>query len=349
MTRLFKISFRLYIFATTLLCVLMSACTKSSPNHDVLLFEHGSYANAIKHGDTYYYTMRTDGEKRITLWASNSLADIAQGQTKDVWPPKGADSIYHVWAPEIFFINNKWYIYFECDDGNTDNHHIYVLENPSADPMKGRFVLKDTLRTNREWNYGLHPTTFFCRGKQYLLWSGWPKRRNDVETQCIYIASMKNPWTVSSERTMVSEPIYEWERQWINYDGSRTPYPIYVNENPQATLSADGSKVIIYYMASGCWTTFSTLGMAWAYTSDNLLDSHSWHKSSEPLFIENLGDSIARPCDISIVASGDDAHPYLIYDSKTMHNHTLYTSVRMRTISWGKDGLLDFGKWKAKK
>ena len=76
-------------------------------------------------------------------------------------------------------------------------------------------------------------------GQLYLLWSGWPERRHETETQCIYIARMENPWTTSSNRVMISLPDHEWERQWINPDGHRSAYPIYVNENPEAFACAN--------------------------------------------------------------------------------------------------------------
>ena len=45
-------------------------------------------------------------------------------------------------APEIHRINNKWYIYYAADDGNTDNHQIFVLENDAETPMTGEFKQK---------------------------------------------------------------------------------------------------------------------------------------------------------------------------------------------------------------
>ena len=95
---------------------------------------------------------------------------------------------HNLWAPEIHRINDKWYIYYAADDGNTDNHQIYVLENDARTPMEGTFKQKGPIMTNQEWNWGIHASTFVHNGVQYLIWSGWPKRRIMEETQCIYIA-----------------------------------------------------------------------------------------------------------------------------------------------------------------
>lgn len=111
-----------------------------------------------------------------------------------------------------------------------------MLENDAQNPMEGTFKQKGPVLTNREWNWGIHASTFVYKGIQYLIWSGWPKRRITEETQCIYIAKMKNPWTLDGERIMLSSPEYNWERQWVNPDGSRTAYPIYVNEAPAFSI-----------------------------------------------------------------------------------------------------------------
>ena len=109
------------------------------------------------------------------------------------------------------------------------------------------------------------------RSDLYLLWSGWPNRRIGSETQCIYIARMENPWTLATKRVMISQPEYEWERQWINPDGGRTAYPIYVNESPQYFHSKDNQTVIVYYSASGCWSPYYCTGMLTADADSDLL------------------------------------------------------------------------------
>ena len=134
--------------------------------------------------------MQQPNGDEIAIWKTTDITKVAEAKPTTVWTPKDSLAKYHLWSPEIHRIGNKWYIYFEADDGNTDNHQLYVIENDSPDPTKGKFHLKGAIITNSEWNWGIHPTTFVNKGKQYLLWSGWPKRRIEAETQCIYIASM---------------------------------------------------------------------------------------------------------------------------------------------------------------
>ena len=92
--------------------------------------------------DGYYYYTHTLGN-RIAIWKTKNLADLKSAQRKDIFiPPAGTLYSKQLWAPEIHFIQNKWYVYFAADDGNNNNHRMYVLENESADPMTGEWKFK---------------------------------------------------------------------------------------------------------------------------------------------------------------------------------------------------------------
>ena len=153
------------------------------------IFSSGSNPNALFYGGKYYYTHETND--MILLWETNDITDMDSAVCKEVWRPTDPKSMHNLWAPEIHRINDKWYIYYAADDGNTDNHQIYVLENDARTPMEGTFKQKGPIMTNQEWNWGIHASTFVHKGVQYLIWSGWPKRRIMEETQCIYIAKMR--------------------------------------------------------------------------------------------------------------------------------------------------------------
>lgn len=99
------------------------------------LFTEGPNPNAIYHDGKYYYTHETNDQ--IFLWVTTDITDMPRSTCKEVWVPKDPSNSYHLWNPEIRNIDGKWYIYFAADDGNTDNHQIYVIENDSPDPMQG--------------------------------------------------------------------------------------------------------------------------------------------------------------------------------------------------------------------
>src|SRR5688572_33260259 len=92
--------------------------------------------------DGYYYYTNTLGD-RIDIWKTKNLADLKTSERKTIWvPPAGTSYSKAIWAPEIHFINGKWYVYLAADDGKNDNQRLYVLENASADPLAGEWSFK---------------------------------------------------------------------------------------------------------------------------------------------------------------------------------------------------------------
>jgi len=85
----------------------------------------------------YYYYMNTTGEN-LTVWKTRIPVDLRNAEKKVVWTPPATGPYSHeIWAPEIHFLQNKWYIYFAADAGNNRTHRIWVIENSSPDPMQG--------------------------------------------------------------------------------------------------------------------------------------------------------------------------------------------------------------------
>lgn len=338
--------FPLHLQAIIILILSLASCGDKAPvNEPKTVFELGGYPSATEYKGTYYYTMQRESQAKpdIMLFATKDITDFAGGDSVVVWSP-GELSMHNFWSPEVHRINNKWYIYFEADNGqSTDNHQIYVLENPSDDPMKGKWQLRGPIITNEEWNFGIHPSTFTVNGRQYLLWSGWQRRRTEIETQCIFIAEMANPWTLKSERVLLSTPEFEWERQWINPDGSRSAYPIFVNENPEAFLSPDGKRVFVVYSASGIWTLYNTLGMLYASTDSDLLNPASWTKVRDPQFVADEESGLFGASNISLVYAPDKS-TYVLYQVKTMRNNFTLSHIRVKPITWSATGMPEFGK-----
>lgn len=340
-----------HIYIVILLLSVLMAMSGCEPGSDaegsdeaVLVFQKGGYPHAIKEGDTYYYTMPDSRQGYLSIYSATSPDSLGQSSPVTVWETDDS-GFQHIWSPELHRIGGRWYMYFEADDGNTDNHHIYVLENETESPLNRHWQLHGPVTVNKEWNYGIHPSAFTVGDRLYMIWSGWEKRRTETETQCIFIAEMENPWTLKSERVLISRPEHEWERQWINPDGSCSAYPIFVNENPEAYISPDGRNVIINYSASGIWTVFSTLGMLWAPTSADLLNPESWTKSPEPVFSVADDSQYGGVSNISLIPSADGQKTLMLYETKSFSGTiNVNSSVLLKSIEW-RDGLPEFGRY----
>ena len=223
--------------------VMLGACRdkKSEKKEEENIQQENTFVNPLKtegaqcwanYYDGWYYYMQ-EAVDRLELWRTRDITDLEHAEHKVIWIPQDPSNAHHLWGPEIHPIAGKWYVYYAASDDNMDNHQLFVLENSSADPFEGEFELKGRISTDKNNNWAIHPNVFEHRGEWYMTWSGWQSRRVSTEHQCIYIAKMKNPWTLESDRVLLSKPEFEWERQWINPDGSKTAYTIYVNESPQ--------------------------------------------------------------------------------------------------------------------
>lgn len=332
-----KLPFRiLFALVAASLAGLFAACNSGHDKDKITpVFAQGRYPSVALHKGVYHYIMQppSNDPNRMYLYSSPSLADIGQTKGKLIFDGRSR-GMHHIWAPEIYHFDKKWYIYFEYDDGNTDNHQIYVLVNPSENPAEGTWTLQGPIITNAEWNFGIHPTVLTAGNRRYLLWSGWEHRRTEIETQCIFIAEMDTPLTLKSRRVLISRPEYEWERQWINPDGSRAAYPIFVNENPSAFLSPDGKKVIVGYSASGIWTLYRTLGLLWADANADLLNPTSWHKVPTPQFCTEQPDSIDYGASNICVFTDPEGDSRVVYEVVHFDGRHEHSSIKTKPLAW---------------
>ena len=85
-----------------------------------------------------------------------------------VWtPPSSGPYSHEIWAPELHFLNGKWYIYFAADAGTNQSHRVWVLENPSPDPLQGEWIMKGKL-ADPDDRWAIDPTVFENRGHLYV-------------------------------------------------------------------------------------------------------------------------------------------------------------------------------------
>lgn len=306
------------------------------------LLDSGADPWALWH-DGYYYYMHTMGD-RLVLWKTEDITDLRHARQKTVWVPTDPANSHDLWAPEIHRIDGKWYIYYAADDGNTDNHQLYVLENVNEDPLDGEFVMKGRISTDEKNNWAIDGSVFSHRGKLYMVWSGWQARRVDTEVQCIYIARMKNPWTLDSERVLISRPEMDWERNYVNEEGWTPSYKIFVNEGPQPLKSPRGKYIHIAYSASGVWTPYYALGLLTARADADLLDPDSWKKSPEPVFRQSPENGVYCTGHNSFFLSPDGTEHYILYHACDSPASMVNTrSPRAQKMEWTEDDYPLFG------
>ena len=301
------------------------------------LLAHGPDPWVVREGGWYYY-MNSTGDN-ITIWKTRDITDLRDAQKAVVWtPPEGRRWSKELWAPELHRFDGKWYLYFAADDGHNEGHRIYVLENAAEDPTTGSWVLKGKVGDATD-KWAIDATAFRNDGpggdgRLYLLWSGWEGDRDGQQN--IYIARLKDPWTVEGPRMMVSHPQYSWETV-----GDLPGRHVNVNEGPEI-LQHDG-KVFLIYSASGCWTDRYELGEVEAKASANLMETGSWTKLDQPVFTETPG--VFGPGHNGFFKSPDGTQNWIIYHANPGPHEGCgeMRSPRAQPFTWNADGSPKFG------
>jgi GH43 family beta-xylosidase len=282
-----------------------------------------------RHNDGHYYFMVTRGD-RLELYQSKSMSGIAQGRPKTVWlPPKDGPGSQELWAPEIHYIHDRWYIYFTASDGGGDDtRRIYVLENEYADPMEGSWTEKGAINTALP---GLDGTILNHNGMLYFMYAGYG--HFPEYGSAIYASLMENPWTLSGTEVLLTKPDYDWEKQ-----GGMA-----INEGP-CFLVRNG-RVFLIYSASTTWSDDYALGMLVADEESDLLNSESWTKSDRPVFAKCPENGVFAPGHNSFTFSPDGSEDWIVYHAiPVSEGGTEKRQPRMQKFGWTAEGHPDFGK-----
>ena len=288
-----------------------------------------------RHTDGYYYFSATVPEyDRIELRRAATIQELGTAEPTVVWRKHATGAMgAHIWAPEIHFINGKWYIYFAAGSAEAIwNIRIYVLENASANPLEGTWEEKGQLQTNWE-SFALDATTFEHNGARYLVWA--QKDPKICGNTNLYIAAMCNPWTISGAQVMLSKPEYPWEQILF-----------WVNEGP-AVIKKHG-KIFLSYSASGTDANYC-LGLLTASETSNLLDATSWSKSPASVFKMSRETSQYGPGHNCFTVSPDGTEDILVYHARNyekisgdpLNDPNRHT--RAQKLNWNSDGTPNFG------
>jgi GH43 family beta-xylosidase len=284
----------------------------------------------------FYYYSNSEG-RDLVLRKTSDITDLRDAEVKAVWTPEeGHAWSKEVWAPELHRWGKKWFIYFAADAGENASHRIYVVENDNDDPMQGTWTLDGKVSDATD-RWAIDPTLFELRGQHYLVWSGW-KGTVDGE-QDLFIAHMKDPRTIDSPRTLISQPTYDWETH-----GDLPGRHVSVNEGPE--FLAHGKKMFIVYSASGCWTDFYSLGALEADAHANPMDAKSWTKIDHPLLSTDAAAHAYSPGHNGFFTSPDGKQEWIIYHANPGPGMGCkgMRSPRIQRFTWGEDGRPDFGR-----
>jgi GH43 family beta-xylosidase len=288
----------------------------------------------IKKDSLYYYT-HTQGD-RITVWRTKKVSALGTGLAQTIWtaPSSGANS-RNVWAPELHYINNKWYAYYTAgSSADLATQRTFVLENANQDPFQGSWTDKGKIGDPSADFFAIDGTVLSHGGNNYFLWSGHASASDNM--QRLYIARMSDPWTLATSRVLISSPEFAWEMV-----GAPPP----VNEAPQILRNAAG-KVFLIYSASGCWTDDYALGMMTLQDGGDPLNPAHWTKSTSPVFVKKPANAAYGPGHNSFFKSQDGTEDWILYHANSSAGQGCGNarSPRMQKFTWNPNGTPNFGE-----
>jgi GH43 family beta-xylosidase len=274
---------------------------------------------------TFYagrYYLSTTGDRSLQMWVAPSLSQLSTASPVIVWAesdhPQRASQL---WAPSFYLIDEHWYLYYTADDGNDENHRIYVAQSSGLDPL-GPYRFKARLSTPSNDFWAIDPALLTRDGSLYILWSGAGQEGHNV----LYIAPMSNPWTISGPR------------RYLPADGGCRE----VREAP-AVVYRNGSAFVVYSTCDTGKPDYQ-LWMKLLPAGADPLDISKWHQYPGPVFSRNDAARVYGPGSNAFFTSPDGLEDWIVYHAKTTSDYTYdERTTRAQKFDWNSDGTPDFG------
>ena len=288
-----------------------------------------------RHSDgTYYFTASVPAYDSIVLRKSHSLNGLSTSAETVIWKkhasgPMGA----HIWAPELHYLENKWYIYFAAGNAESPWHiRPYILECADEDPLTGTGVEKGMIQPAEGDDFSfqafsLDATILENKGKYYYIWA--EKVGVGKQISNLYISRMASPTRLETVQVLLTTPDYDWER-----------YGYWVNEGP-AILKKNG-KIYLTYSASDTGIHYC-LGMLSVDENDDLLDPENWHKERMPVLATNEALGIYGPGHNCFTVD-ENGNSIMVFHARTetkIEGNPLYNPNRhamMLEVTWNEKG-----------
>lgn len=277
----------------------------------------------VTYKDGWYYYCRVLDDWQIVVNKVKRFQDIGK-HNHVVWQHPSKSPDVEVWAPELHYLQGKWYIYVTM--GKFKNHRMYALEAKTDDPQ-GEYLLKSKL-TDPTDNWAIDGTVLEHNDNLYFIWSGWRDEMYGV--QHLYIATMSNPWTISSRRHLMASPEYDWE---MHTKDKRA----IVNEGPE--VLKHNEKTFVIFSASHSVTNSYCLGQL-TLVGDDPMKKGAWVKKNRPVF--HRTKNVFGPGHASFI-KGPDNSDWIIYHTAKYNNAGWDRQVEAQKFHWLADGSPYFG------
>ncbi|ASK62305.1 hypothetical protein CFK37_09110 [Virgibacillus phasianinus] len=269
----------------------------------------------VTYKDGFYYFVSSsnlDSNNKIYVSKSRTLTD--QGEKVMVFDSQGTQT--RIFAPEIFFFDGKWYIYYCADLEDYDYRHMAtVLESVTDDPQ-GEYVNKGALYTGEDGQYKQANdfTVLDYNGQLYAIWG----TLGSGEPIGPAIAPMDNPYTITADRSIIGGG----------------------GEGPRI-LQRDGKVFIV--VSEGDYQS-NDYRLSYLMNKDgDILNKDSWTRTND-VFLST--DDVSGPARASFVKSADGTEDWMMYHSRVYKDteRNWWRQVNIKEFGWNEDGTPDFGE-----
>ncbi len=283
--------------------------------------------SVVYHDGWYYYSFAKDylGKPGLYMAKAANIYDIGNVRPKLIWAWATATEgteVTSIWAPQLYFLEGKWYIYATCDVGLettlSNGRRMPVIWRALADDPYGEYeyigVIKNVDMDVVSYN---SPRIIQHGGKLYMI-NGSFFRKEDCTNQHIqrtFISELSDPTTVSGSAVVISSPMYDYENNIME-----GPFPVY---------SPNGTLYVIFAAGHTRTDEYCTGVMRFNGTeNDSLADASKWEKFSTPLQFASYENGVYSPGAMVVTTTPDGSEYLAVYHAKEYH-YSAYTMRRL--------------------
>jgi GH43 family beta-xylosidase len=290
----------------------------------------------------YFYCHVNSGEgpRRISVAKSKTITGMKDAEDKTVYIPNGEGlGPKHLWAPELHYLQNRWFIHVAAPGANDMEHRMHVLGATTDDPQGEYEYLGEVENMPEMWAIDGHVFSDNQSNPDnpdlYYIFSGIEDGRyHDKFTtiyygeQKIYIARMKDPVTILGDPVCIAQATEDWEK----HSWEILP-DVYIQEGP--TILEKNGVINLIVMANHSQTPKYSWKNVVNRTRD-FMNPAAWVSQSSPVY-RGRGDG--HP---SFVKSPDGAQDWAISHRKVSENSGWEREIIAFPFTWNDDNTPKF-------
>jgi GH43 family beta-xylosidase len=275
----------------------------------------------IVYHNGFYYELYNQGiDSAITIRKATSLATLDDAPNVTVYAADSQTGGNIGWGGFFFHYNNRWYIY--DNQFTSQPYSAFVLESAGDDPG-GPYTFKAQVVGPGSGGQSYVNTAVLIGSQLYSI-----QTADSSAGHGIYIATMSNPWTVSSAFTLIANPTGGWENG-IDEGGS--------------VLVRNGTVYNIFSVGNYNYPSYC-VGLLTASASANLLLAGSWTKSPGCVFSSNTSTGPWGPGSATWFKSPDGTQDWMAYHGQSVSwGDATSRQITAKQVTWDGSGNPVFG------